>query len=1231
MCARDQRLCAIAENTTFQNEINLFRKKRLRWLSDILLCLLVLLGANGVLAEPDVLFAFGTDYYNPGSGPGEFDHPADVAVDSQGRIYVADTRNHRIQIFDADGNYLSEISNPGLRDVDSTYFVQSVALDASDTPYWNTAGGIVIDNRLGRRIVSSYGAHIVTVIDHATDTVLFRIGTLNQAGSADGQFNGPFHVDVDSQSNIYVAEQINHRVQVFDPDGNFLYKFITRGVGDAQANSLPGVAIDADDNIIVVADNPSNLQAFDSSANFLFRYGSLGCTHDVNVLLGKFCHPLGVESDGKGNILVADTDNNRVQVLKGNLVFSSLPVADAGADQQVNTGDTVILDGSGSADPEGDALTYLWTWVSQPPGSLASLSDASAVQPNFKADVDGEYVIELVVSDGIDVSEPDTVVISATTLNLPPIANAGPDQNTVITVLLVLDGRGSSDPNGDPLTYSWTLVSRPEGSSATLDQPESATPTLFTDIVGDYLIQLVVNDGEYNSTADFVTITAVNPVTADAGPDQTVLLGENVQLDASGSLNPNGLPVRYSWQIVSKPADSSAELSDPAAENPTFAVDATGEYVIRLFIWFTLDGIEYGSVDNVTIRTNSPPIALIGSDYIVTNVGLGTTLSGLASSDPDDDPLSYSWTIVSTPRNSSSATLLDPTAATTGFTSDVWGEYSVQLVVNDSFQDSEPDLVTIKVRSAGTPFADAGADQTVFIKEPIQLDGSGSYDPDGDYLSYDWSAVTGFGRGHEEYEAILLSEKNIVNPTYIINKAPSYPQDYVFQLCIYDNTGHRECDEVVIHVINEAPNANAGLDQYTNPNRETYFNAWEYTTDRENDRLEFSWSVISKPDNATVDLTTSYSQATFKADLLGEYKLSLEVTDEAGNTATDTVIITVVDLQPPVADAGADHVATLGDTVTLDGSQSKKGSIDEPLTYSWRQIQGPFLYDKTTDKPHLEASYYGVSLYGLRVSDGYFISDEDTVSVSVPDDDDNDGIYNSVDPEPLTYSNFYDDGQGTFGEIVDRGNGTVHVFPYGGDINILASEPGAIFKPCGSALVYSLKPESFQRASCGSVSIVIDHGAAQVELFGANGTVGYVTLSEGDNIKFDNEAFYIQNNGSTDVTVEIDGQSIVIEAGAIYELAPGPFTLLAAKIDQMVELGILSEEHANGLIAKANIISAQAARQNVNSACNLANAFINQTQALVNAGILSEQQSQDLLTQVEADMQLLGCSPSLSN
>ncbi len=256
-------------------------------------------------------------------------------------------------------------------------------------------------------------------------------------------------------------------------------------------------------------------------------------------------------------------------------VPNDAPVANAGPDLgSIISGTVITLSGSASTDPNGDPLTYSWTLLSKPAGSAAVLANPTSVTPSFTVDRSGDYVVQLIVNDGTSNSAPDSAIIS--TNNVAPVANAGPDQGGIAPGSLVtLDGSASSDGDGDPLTYSWTLLTKPAGSAAVLANPTSVSPTFTVDLAGDYTAQLIVNDGTVDSAPDSVIITINNvaPV-ANAGPDQGgKALGSLVTLDGSASSDANGDPLTYSWSLTTKPAGSAAVLANPTSVSPTFTVD----------------------------------------------------------------------------------------------------------------------------------------------------------------------------------------------------------------------------------------------------------------------------------------------------------------------------------------------------------------------------------------------------------------------------------------------------------------------------------------------------------------------------------------------------------------------------------------------------------------------------------------------------------------------------------
>lgn len=244
------------------------------------------------------------------------------------------------------------------------------------------------------------------------------------------------------------------------------------------------------------------------------------------------------------------------------------PKANAGVNQSVVVGATVNLDGSASTADSGQSLTYVWSLIT-PINSNAKLSNPSSAKPTFLADKIGTYIASLVVSDGNAYSaEGYFAIITATVGNAPPVANA---QNAVIGKSITFDGSASTDANGDTLTYSWTLTTKPTGSLAILSDSTSAKPIFTADVGGNYVASLVVNDGKVNSTPITTTASVITPLPIGAGtfayggsyanavPSRINRLDESTgllypqpigcSLGEAADLTPDGIVVSVGWYL----------------------------------------------------------------------------------------------------------------------------------------------------------------------------------------------------------------------------------------------------------------------------------------------------------------------------------------------------------------------------------------------------------------------------------------------------------------------------------------------------------------------------------------------------------------------------------------------------------------------------------------------------------------------------------------------------------
>lgn len=208
--------------------------------------------------------------------------------------------------------------------------------------------------------------------------------------------------------------------------------------------------------------------------------------------------------------------------------IASLPIADAGPDRlNVRANESVVLDGSGSFDPDGGALAYLWSLSAKPAGSTTILvANAEPERTSLSPDVEGYYVVSLRVSNGERISAPDVVAVEVA--NQPPVAVAecrgGCEALHGAEVDLV--GNASEDPDGDPLTYWWRQIT--DGAECTTACPALACSPSATPVVSwldadkkvatvvlpalaaeQFVFELAVSDGLFTAT-DCVAYTTTN-------------------------------------------------------------------------------------------------------------------------------------------------------------------------------------------------------------------------------------------------------------------------------------------------------------------------------------------------------------------------------------------------------------------------------------------------------------------------------------------------------------------------------------------------------------------------------------------------------------------------------------------------------------------------------------------------------------------------------------------------
>ena len=618
-----------------------------------------------------------------------------------------------------------------------------------------------------------------------------------------------------------------------------------------------------------------------------------------------------VVNDGKVNSAAS-----QVIITVKNVITNTAPVARAGNAQTVNEGALVTLDGSSSSDPDGDPITYQWT---APTG--ITLNSTTAVKPTFTApqvNSDSQFTFTLVVNDGKVNSTASQVIITVKNVitNTAPVARAGNAQTVNEGTLVTLDGSGSSDPDGDPITYNWTAPTGITLSSTTAMKPTFIAPEVNQDT--QYNFSLVVNDGKANSSVSQVVVTVKNVIgnkapVANAGANITMRSRGQVTLDASGSYDPDGDPLTYRWTV------SNQVLSGVRIIYTAPYVEYTTNYTVTLVV---NDGKTDSAPSEIVITVrpsiNTAPIADAGSNQSVSSGSL-VTLNGSSSYDPNNDPITYQWTAPS------GITLSSTSVATPTFIAPQVSQttqYTFSLVVNDGTVNSTAKQVVITVNNNNKPpVANAGTNITLNSRGQVALDGSGSYDPDGDPLTYRWTVSN----------QVLTGVRPLYTAPYV-----EVTTNYTVTLIVNDGKTDSAPSEIVITVrpsINSAPVADAGSNQTVPAGTLVTLNG-SSSYDPDNDPITYQWTA---PSGITLS-STAVAMPTFIAPQVSQttqYTFSLVVNDGSVNSTSKQVVITVnKSNNSPVANAGNNITLNSRGQVTLNGS----GSYDpdgDPLTYRW--------------------------------------------------------------------------------------------------------------------------------------------------------------------------------------------------------------------------------------------------------------------------------------------------------
>jgi DNA-binding beta-propeller fold protein YncE len=217
--------------------------------------------------------------------PNEFDAPADLATDAQGNLYVLDAGHDRIQFFDPDGHFVKMWGTTG-KGPGEFNFLRSNG---------DKIGALTLDSQ-GNVYIADNANQRIQKFDHE-GKFLMEWGSY---GTENSQFLSPVGIAVDQQGNIYVIDDSRDDIQKFDSTGSFLLKWGSHGSSDGQFNYTGQLAVDLKGNIYVADFANHRVQKFDSQGTFLAKWGVFGKDQ------GQFNDPGGIAIDPRGNVYVAE-------------------------------------------------------------------------------------------------------------------------------------------------------------------------------------------------------------------------------------------------------------------------------------------------------------------------------------------------------------------------------------------------------------------------------------------------------------------------------------------------------------------------------------------------------------------------------------------------------------------------------------------------------------------------------------------------------------------------------------------------------------------------------------------------------------------------------------------------------------------------------------------------------------------------------------------------------------
>lgn len=501
-------------------------------------------------------------------------------------------------------------------------------------------------------------------------------------------------------------------------------------------------------------------------------------------------------------------------------------------------------------------------------------------------------------------STPSNAAPAATVMLSGVVEAGGADADVTASAgaELVLSGTGSSDADGDTITYQWSIVSKPAASNLVLGSVTNVAQTIKPDVGGMYVVKLRVTDskGAYSekqakiqirdnvAPVTNVVVTATYVGVTSTKPTMALNIGSSVLLDASGSTDADGDTVTTAWTLLEKPAGSSAGLATDGRTS-RLVLDVAGVFKVRARGSDTR-GAYSDTVYVFDARNRAPQTVVInsvsaapgesGQATVAAATGYLVALNGAGSSDPDGGALTYAWLVTSKPA-ASAAVLSSATGAATQITPDVLGDYVVKMTVTDGAGAASTYVTTISVKnrrplaaisSNATPAAlPTGPSLRMPVNTILTLRGTASTDADGDAMVYAWSITS-----KPAASTATLSSATAA----VVDVRPDVSGTYVVLLRVTDSAGAYSERSLILEVGNYAPVAVVDKNRVSILAGSAVAASAALSFDEDGDALTYLWSIDARPAGSVAAIAAPATSAlAFTPDLAGTYVAAVTVSD----------------------------------------------------------------------------------------------------------------------------------------------------------------------------------------------------------------------------------------------------------------------------------------------------------------------------------------------------------------